>query len=73
MCSHFIDQNSGHLAGDYSERIIGITPTSLKKVPVRVFVAAGLDKKYATQAALNGGCISHLVIDEDLAKFLISV
>jgi DNA-binding transcriptional regulator LsrR (DeoR family) len=55
MCSHFIDQNSGHLAGDYSERIIGITPTSLKKVPVRVCVAAGLDKKYAIQAALNGG------------------
>jgi|CoawatStandDraft_6_1074263.scaffolds.fasta_scaffold02394_5 DNA-binding transcriptional regulator LsrR (DeoR family) len=72
LCGHFIDKDGQHLSGDYSARIIGISPEEIKRVPVRMCVASGLDKKNAILAALKGGFVSHLVIDHTLAEDLIS-
>ncbi|VEI13674.1 Deoxyribonucleoside regulator [Trueperella bialowiezensis] len=55
---------------EINSRASGPTPTDLKKIPRRIGVVSGLDKKTATLAALRAGVITDLVIDEDTAEQL---
>lgn len=71
ICGHFIGKDGQHLSGNYSDRIIGISPWEIKLVPIRMCVAYGLGKKNALHAALKGGFITHLVIDQALAEDLL--
>jgi len=50
---------------------VGIDAEALFRIPRRVGVAAGSDKADAVRAALAGGLISTLIVDETLARSLL--
>ncbi len=70
LCGHFLDARGRHLAGQYSDRIIGIAPEDILAVPERICVAGGKQKKAAVLAAIRGGFVTHLVADTPLAEAL---
>jgi len=55
----------------FNERVIGLTPSQLKRMPGVVVVATGLEKTDILQAALNGGYINHLITDQASAQALL--
>lgn len=64
LCGHFIDGAGHPMDTPLSDRMIGITPAQLARVPVRILAAAGPTKREAVRALLRGGYVSHLMIDE---------
>lgn len=72
LSCHFIDADGQPVPGPLTDRTIGITPDVLRDVPVRMLVVSGEEKQDATRALLNGGFVSHLVIDEPGAVRLLS-
>lgn len=71
ILSHVVDKN-GHLIKDQFERhLISLDLEDFKKIPIRVGVAYGIDKKDAILGVLRGGYINVLITDEQVAKYLI--
>lgn len=68
----FFDQN-----GDteqfraFNERVAGMPIVQLKKVPRRIGIAAGKEKKAAVLGAIRGGFLNILITDADCAKALL--
>jgi DNA-binding transcriptional regulator LsrR (DeoR family) len=52
--------------------MLGISATTLKKVPRRIGVAGGIRKLDAIRAALLGGWINVLITDSQIAAALLS-
>ncbi len=50
---------------------ISISLRSISAIPNRLAVAFGLPKRQIIRAALRGGFVTHLVVDEDVARFLL--
>ncbi len=71
LCGHFIDAGGRPMDTPLSDRMIGITPAQLARVPVRILVAAGPDKQDAMRALLRGGYVSHLMTDAASAEALL--
>jgi len=55
-----------------SERIIGITLDQLADVPEVVGLAAGVEKALGVVGALRTGTLDGIVMDEDLARAVLS-
>lgn len=70
LCGHFIDADGQTLDGDIEDRLIGISTSQLKSVPMRMFVSSGVQKREAIRAVLTGGYATHLVVDEATALHL---
>lgn len=70
LVGHFIDENGVNLNGEFNERLVGIHPEQLKKTPVRMLVAGGIDKLDAVRATLRGNYATHFVTDSVLAEKL---
>jgi len=68
----FIDRIGQALPTAFSERMIGISGSDLKKVPVVIAAARGSLKVESIHAALAGGWTDVLVTDMDTAKAIIS-
>ena len=47
---------------------MGISFETLARIPVRIGLAAGTEKAVAVRAALRGGFITALVVDEEIAE-----
>ena len=56
---------------EFNERVAGIPLDTLKKIPRRVGVAGGRQKKDAVLGAIRGGFINVLITDIDCAENLI--
>lgn len=69
---HFLRADGQLVDGPLSERVIGVSAPALRDIPLRMLVASGPSKHSAVLAALRGGYVSHLVIDEASAKWLLS-
>lgn len=71
LCGHFIDAAGQPMPGDLTDRTLGTTPAELRRIPVRMLVATGAGKRAAMLATLRGGYVSHLVVDEASAEWLV--
>jgi deoxyribonucleoside regulator len=71
LAGHFIDGDGRVMEGPLGDRMIGIAPEVLRAVPVRMLVVSGPEKLAATRAAIRGGYVTHLVIDEPGAHALL--
>lgn len=69
---HFVDAAGAIVPGDLAERMLGLTPEELRAIPVRILVSAGEAKRAPTRALLAGGYVSHLIIDDASAEWLLS-
>ena len=70
LCGRFVGADGAEIASPLHDRLMGVTLDQLRRVPVRMLVAAGLDKLDAVRALLAGGHATHLVTDERIARAL---
>lgn len=68
---HFIDAEGRALKGEIEDRLIGISPEQLKRVPMRMFVSSGVQKHEPIRAVIAGGYATHLVTDEATALHIL--
>jgi DNA-binding transcriptional regulator LsrR (DeoR family) len=67
----FFDRNGLFIEDEINERVIGLTPEEIKKIPVVVGVAGGAGKHLQVLAALKGKWINVLITDHITAQYLI--
>lgn len=67
ICGRYIMMDGSCYRGDIFNRVIGVSPEGLKSIPVRMGLIAGSGKAEAALAALRGGFVTHLFIDERTA------
>lgn len=71
ILSHVVDKDGNLIKDEFEQHLISLDLEDLKKIPIRVGVAYGMDKKDAILGVLRGGYINVLITDEDVAKYLI--
>lgn len=70
ILSHIINKNGELIRDEYEQRLISLELEDLKKIPIRVGVAYGMEKKDAILSVLKGGWINVLITDEKVAAYL---
>lgn len=71
VCGQFIDHEGQMLDLPTRNRILGSTPDAIRRIPFRMLVVGGEEKRSACLAALKGGLCTHLVLDQQLAEWLV--
>ena len=71
VCFRYFDQNGRLVPSHLDDRLIGITPDTLRAVPRRIGVAGGTRKATAIRAALAGGWVNVLITDLGVARQLV--
>ncbi|HWO78195.1 MAG TPA: sugar-binding transcriptional regulator [Bacillus sp. (in: firmicutes)] len=71
ICYNFINKFGKSIRNTWNERVIAMELETLKKIPLVIGVAAGLEKVNAIKAALEGNLINVLITDEATAKALV--
>ena len=68
ICCRFIDSNGHPIGGTSESRLIASGIEGLQNARKKLLVVCGNDRADATFAALQGGLVTHLCVDEALAK-----
>lgn len=71
LIGRFVNAAGTEVDGPLGGRQIGMELTELKRVPLRLCVAAGPEKVEAIRATLAGGFATHLVTDEATGRHLL--
>jgi len=71
VCQRFFDVDGKYIKTVLHDRVLGITPAQLFKVPRKVAVAGGDSKFAAIRAAARGKWIDTLITDRHIAERLI--
>lgn len=72
LLGHVLDKNGNILPLGREDKTITLPMNDFIKIPVRVGVATGIEKKQAIQSVLNGKLINVLITDEEVADYLIA-
>jgi deoxyribonucleoside regulator len=72
VCGRFIDANGDECVTAWRDRVISVQIRQLRKIPEVIGVVSGSDRSAAILAAINGGIIKSLVIDEVGASALLA-
>ncbi len=67
----FFDQEGRECKTDLSDRMLAIDFEQFKRIPTKITIASGLEKKYPIISALKGKLIDVLIIDNQLATALL--
>ncbi len=70
LVGRFLNEKGKVLDGDFDQRLMAIQLDQFRAVPMRMLVASGAEKLEAVLATLAGGYVTHLVVDDQLAKLL---
>lgn len=70
ICGRFFDATGRECDTGYRTRVISIDLDALRRMPLVVGVTNGRDRAAAVRAALDGGILKALIIDEDGAAVL---
>jgi DNA-binding transcriptional regulator LsrR (DeoR family) len=73
VCGRFIDANGDECATAWRDRVIGVRVEQLRNIPQVVAIVSGNDRSEAILAAIKGGIIKALVIDEAGAAALLAL
>lgn len=68
---HFFDEEGNFSMPNLSERVMGLSPTDFKEVPIRIGLAYGKEKAKSIQGALKGKLINILITTSETAKLLL--
>ena len=68
ICSRYIKADGSHEDDELYNRVIGISLERIREVPCSICMVAEPAKAAATLAALRGGYLTHLFIDEVTAR-----
>lgn len=72
ICGRFIDARGDECATAWRDRVISVSIDQLRKIPQVIAVVSGNDRTAAILAAIAGGVIKSLVIDEGGATTLLA-
>lgn len=72
MSGRFYDSAGQQIDLSINRRILSLDLTEVRNVATVVAVASGANKASATRAAITGGLVDVLVVDESLARALVS-
>jgi DNA-binding transcriptional regulator LsrR (DeoR family) len=73
ICGRFFDTQGRECKSRWRDRAIGIELQQLQKIPQVIGVAAGADRAATVAAAMRGGLIKSLLIDDQGAKALLTL
>jgi DNA-binding transcriptional regulator LsrR (DeoR family) len=68
----FFNEEGFPCCEEISRRSIGIKAEELQKIPVKICVVEGVSKRLPVKIALKAKLIDVLILDDDMAKYLIS-
>ena len=68
----FIDESGEVVKSEFSDRIMSPMPEIIKKIPEKIVEVYGVKKLKPTLAAIKGGWIDVLIMDERLAEAIIA-
>lgn len=71
ICCRFVNAEGLGIETSPDERLIAATLANLQKPKKKLLVVCGTDRAQATHAAIKGDLVTHLCIDEGLAKELL--
>ncbi|MGA2530595.1 MAG: sugar-binding transcriptional regulator [Acidimicrobiales bacterium] len=66
--ARFFDANGASVTHEIDSRIIGLTLTQIRQIPLRIVVAGGISKTEALRGALRGGLAAVVVLDAQTAQ-----
>ena len=69
--ARFFDANGTSVQHEIDSRIIGLTLTQIREIPLRVVVAGGISKTAALRGALQGGLAAVVVLDAQTAQLVL--
>ena len=72
ILGRFFDENGEECQTSYRQRVMSLPLEGLKAIPNVVAALAGSDRSEALRAALRGGILKSLVIDDDGARALLN-
>ncbi|MCX6953236.1 MAG: sugar-binding transcriptional regulator [Verrucomicrobia bacterium] len=72
LCGRFIDADGEECASPWRDRVIGVQVEQLRKIPQVIGVVSGSDRSAAILAAVRGGLLKSLIIDEAGASALLT-
>jgi DNA-binding transcriptional regulator LsrR (DeoR family) len=73
ICGRFFDVKGNECASPWRNRAISIELENLKKIPQVIGVAAGPERAVAVAAAMRGGMLKSLLIDESGAQAVLGL
>ena len=73
ILSHVVNENGELIEDDFEGRLISLSLDDLKKIPISVGVAYGMEKKDAILSVLKGRLINVLITDDEVAEYLAKV
>lgn len=71
ICGRFFDARGEECGTDWRDRVISVELAQLRRIPLCLAVVSGTDRTAAIEAAIRGGLIKGLVIDEAGAAALL--
>ncbi len=70
ICGRFFDKNGRECDSRWRDRVLSIGLEQIRQIPQVIGVVAGGDRSAAIAAAIRGGLLKALVIDDTAAGFL---
>jgi DNA-binding transcriptional regulator LsrR (DeoR family) len=71
VCQRYFDSAGNLMPSDLDDRVVGIDPDTLRKIPRRIGIAGGDSKHAAIHAAVTGGWVNVLITDAATADALL--
>lgn len=71
VCLRFFDRNGDLVDAPIQDRVLGISPDTLKRIPRRIGVAGGGPKLSAIRGAVKGGWVNILITDLETGRQLL--
>jgi DNA-binding transcriptional regulator LsrR (DeoR family) len=71
VCLRYFDSAGVLVRSDLDDRVVGIGPDALRRIPRRIGIAGGESKHAAVHAALSGGWVNVLLTDTGTAEALL--
>lgn len=73
ICCRYINADGSAIPMEPDSRLIATSLASLRKPSKKLLVVCGTDRSEATCAAIRGGLVTHLCVDQALAEALLKV
>ena len=73
ICGRFYDANGRECVSPWRDRVVSVDLEQIRRIPQVIGVVAGGDRSAAIAAAVRGGLLKSLVIDEIAARFLAGI
>jgi deoxyribonucleoside regulator len=73
ICGRFFDAEGNECDTEWRDRVMSITVEQLRRIPLSLGIVSGSDRSASILAAIRGGLIKGLVIDEAGATALLAI